>query len=215
MDHYFQKNPSYYAGIRDDWFAYLSKEKKYRILEIGCGIGDNGQYAKSMGISSFYAGIELFEDAARQASQKVDEIICGNAEIINLPWQDEYFDVLFMSEVLEHLVDPEIFLKRISRYVRKGGLVFASSPNVSHYSVIKMLTKGDWILEAQGIMDETHLRWFTPKSYNRLFVECGFQVIDISPVSKFGIKAKIADTLTLGVLQHIFWRQINLKAIKL
>jgi hypothetical protein len=68
--------------------------------------------------------------------------------------------VLIAGEVLEHLVDPWVALKRLRRFLRPDALAMASSPNVPHHSTIRMLLKGERTLANSGRMDRTHLRWY-------------------------------------------------------
>jgi len=211
-EHYLTKANDYFSGARKDWITDLPASEQSRILEIGCGNGDTGAMAKNEGKCAFYAAVELVEDMANEARKKLDDVICGNAETIDFPWPKKHFDVLLMSEVLEHLENPDLLLKKVAPYLADDALIMASSPNVSHHSIIKMLLEGEWRLADQGIMDRTHLRWFTPKSYKRLFEESGFEVIEIRPVSNFGRKSTIGNFVTGGRVNHIFWTQINLKA---
>ena len=106
------------------------------------------------------------------------------------------------------MVDPWAVLRRLRTYLRPGGLVMASSPNVSHYSVIGMLLKGDWTLADSGRMDRTHLRWFTPRSYADMFKTCGFEVLSTEPLRAPGQAAKLIARLSGGRLEHLFVGQI-------
>jgi 2-polyprenyl-3-methyl-5-hydroxy-6-metoxy-1,4-benzoquinol methylase len=116
--------------------------------------------------------------------------------------------VLIAGEVLEHLVDPWVALKRLRRFLRPDGLAMASSPNVAHHSTIRMLLKGEWTLANSGRMDRAHLRWFTPKSYAEMFRACAFEVVSTEPLSELGPRAKLANRLTAGRLEHLFIGQI-------
>jgi 2-polyprenyl-3-methyl-5-hydroxy-6-metoxy-1,4-benzoquinol methylase len=211
---YQQKAPRYFSAARADYVAEIPPGPN-RILEIGCADGMTGLLAKQQGKAAFYCGVELFPDAARNAKERIDEIVVGDIEKIDrLPWPENFFDFLITSEVLEHLVDPLRVLTRLRSYLRPGGRVFASSPNVSHYRTIAMLLKGDWRLTEMGVMDRTHLRWFTPKTYVELFRDAGYTVERVQAVSPLAKKAKIANLLTLGKLKHLFVVQIDIRATK-
>ena len=84
----------------------------------------------------------------------------------------------------------------------------ASSANVAHHSTIRMLLKGEWTLANSGRMDRAHLRWFTPKSYAEMFRAWGFEVVSAEPLSELGPRAKLANRLTAGRLEHLFIGQI-------
>ena len=166
---YETKNAHYFSGARSDFVAQLPDQAKARILEIGCGHGETGELALAQGKCGEYVGIEISENAAAVAGKKISSVLVGNVETIEFPWVNGSFDAVIMSEVLEHLVDPWRVVKRISPLLRNGALVMASSPNVSQYKLIVSLTLGHWKLSSSGLMDRTHLRWFTPESYRELF----------------------------------------------
>ena len=159
----------------------------------------------------WYCGVELSEQAANVAQEQLSEVIVGDIETIDLPWPEQHFDALIMSEVLEHLVDPWRVLRKVRPLMRDGAIVLASSPNVSHHRVIRMLLNGRWDLVEAGTMDRTHLRWFTPNSYAAMFEECGYKVEEMTPLRAFGWRAKLVNVLTLGKLRHLFVVQINVR----
>jgi 2-polyprenyl-3-methyl-5-hydroxy-6-metoxy-1,4-benzoquinol methylase len=209
---YRAKDDQYFAGARKDYVAMLPRRSDARILEIGCGNGDTGALALREGRCGVYCGIELCERAAGEAATKLTEALTGDVERIAFPWPDEHFDAAIISEVLEHLVDPWAVLRKIRPKMKRGGLVLSSSPNVSHYSVIAMLLRGKWDLADQGIMDRTHLRWFTIQSYRRMFEDSGFEVIRAAPLTAFGPRASVLNAITLGKLSHLFARQVSVVA---
>ena len=211
---YDHKEQRYFAGVRNDLIDQLAPDRNRAILEIGCAEGSTGVYAKNEGKCGLYVGVELFRSAANVAASRIDRVYTANIESFDLPEPRESFDVLIASEVLEHLVDPWAVLRRLRRYLRPGGLVMASSPNVAHYSVIWMLLKGDWTLADIGRMDRTHLRWFTPRSYADMFQSCGFEVISTEPLRRPGPRAKLIAKLSCGRLEHLFTSQIVVIAKK-
>lgn len=212
IEAYSAKASGYFAAARYDYVAELPPNRNAKILEIGCGEGETGALALSEGKCGFYCGVEICRKAAQKAKEKISQVLLGDIEKLELLWQPATFDVLILSEILEHLVDPWRTLRKIRPLMKAGGLVFASSPNVSHYRVISMLLRGEWTLTDFGVMDRTHLRWFTPKTYAELFESCGYcvdLVRELTPLSK---KARVANVLMFGRLQHLFISQINLKA---
>jgi 2-polyprenyl-3-methyl-5-hydroxy-6-metoxy-1,4-benzoquinol methylase len=166
VEAYSMKVPSYFSGARADCVAALPYNREARILELGCGEGATGALALSEGKCGAYCGVELCQKAAEKANKKITEVVVGNVEEHMLPWAPKHFDALIMSEVLEHLEDPWATLRRLRPLLKPNALVFASSPNVSHHRVIRMVIKGEWNLADLGVMDRTHLRWFTPKTYS-------------------------------------------------
>jgi 2-polyprenyl-3-methyl-5-hydroxy-6-metoxy-1,4-benzoquinol methylase len=212
VEAYSSKNGAYFAGARHDYVAELPRNISGKILEVGCANGMTGALALSEGKCGCYCGVEICEVPAENARNKINEVLLGNIETLELPWHAESFDALILSEVLEHLVDPWTTLLKLRPLLKSGGLVFASSPNISHYRIISMLLRGKWTLTDFGAMDRTHLRWFTPGTYRDLFESCGYQVDSVREHRSLGKKARIANWFTLGRFKYLFMVQIDLRA---
>jgi 2-polyprenyl-3-methyl-5-hydroxy-6-metoxy-1,4-benzoquinol methylase len=208
------KPNGYFEGAREDFIDELPDNPGARILEIGCSNGNTGALALARHKCGHYTGVEVHSEAADKARQKISEVLVGDIEQLDLSWRPHSFDALILSEVLEHLVDPWKVLCRLHPYLKPGALVFASSPNVSHHRVIRMLLKGEWNLTDDGIMDRTHLRWFTPGSFKALFEDTGYQVVKLGPTSPFRLQARLQMALLFGKANHLFIKQIKVKAIR-
>ena len=205
---YAAKSASYFSNARADFVDRLPRDPSARILEIGCGTGATGALALSEGRAGNYVGVELFEAAASEAREVLSDVITGNVESLDFSWQPASFDALILSEVLEHLVEPGEVLKKLARFVRPGGMVLASSPNISHWRVIRELVRGKFELADQGVFDRTHLRWFTPQSFAQMFEDAGFRCDDIGPVTAFSPRTELISRLTAGRFDHLFMTQI-------
>jgi SAM-dependent methyltransferase len=212
VEAYSAKNDQYFAGARKDYVDELPVSGTASILEIGCGNGDTGAYALASGKCVRYCGVELCNRAARRARDQISEVVVGDVEKVALPWAPNSFDVLIASEVLEHLVDPWGALSKLRPLLKKDAVVFSSSPNVSHHSVIRMLISGRWDLADKGVMDRTHLRWFTFRSYRDLFESSGFAVERVGPLAPLGPFGSILNTLTFRRYKHVFSQQVSLRA---
>jgi 2-polyprenyl-3-methyl-5-hydroxy-6-metoxy-1,4-benzoquinol methylase len=212
LEAYTKKPPDYFTGVRKDYIAQLPDNPRARILEIGCGNGANGEFAFAAGKCAAYCGVELFPEAAAIATQRLSEVVVGDIEKVALPWPHCSFDALIMSEVLEHLADPWSVLRKLRLLMRPGAKVFASSPNVAHYDMVRMLLKNEWNLEDKGQMDRTHLRWFTSKTYAAMFDECGYTVEYVREIRPLTRKGQLISFLSAGTLKHLFVRQITLGA---
>ena len=208
------KNISYFEGARTDFVDEMPDNPSATILEIGCSNGNTGALALANNKCGKYIGVELNKAAAKVASEKISEVLIGDIEKMVLPWEENTFDVLVLSEVLEHLVDPWETLDRLHRYLKPGALVFASSPNVCHYRIILMLLRGEWKLSDDGIMDRTHLRWFTPSTFAEMFENSGYEVLKLEPITPFSFKIKLQIAILLGKGKHLFIKQIKIKAIR-
>jgi hypothetical protein len=122
--------------------------------------------------------------------------------------------VLIMSEVLEHLVDPWGVLAALMPRMRLGAQVFASSPNVSHKGVVRALLSGRFDYQSFGVMDRTHLRWFTPATYAEMFEQAGFHTLSVGPLSPIEGKARVINGATGGRFPHLFAVQIMYKGMR-
>jgi SAM-dependent methyltransferase len=211
---YAAKEASYFAGARYDFVYELPFDRAARVLEIGCGSGETGEIALDEGRAAFYAGVDVSIAAAERARGRLSQVITGDIEHLELPWAPLSFDALILSEVLEHLIDPGRVLSLCAPLLRPGAIVLASSPNVSHYSVVLELLRGRFELADSGTFDRTHMRWFTPMSYQALFEQAGFVVETLKPVTPFARRTALLSSLTAGRLDHLFMRQIWLKARK-
>jgi SAM-dependent methyltransferase len=208
---YAAKSEKYFVGARADLVARLPVAPNARILEIGCGSGETGALALADGKARHYVGVELFEAAAAKARTRLSEVVVGNAETLALDFAPASFDALILSEVLEHLVEPGRLLARLAPKLKPGAMVLASSPNISHWRVVRELLAGRFDLTDQGVFDRTHLRWFTPASFARLFAEAGYDVRAIWPVTPFSPRTRLLSRLTGGRIDHLFMVQICLE----
>jgi len=168
------KPENYYSHVRKDLFPMIPESAKC-ILEIGCGEGATGAELKKRQ-NAFVAGIELNPSSARKAAQALDEVMEGNIETMDLPYSEESFDCIIFADILEHLIDPLSLLKKVRPLLKPGGTVVASIPNVQFYAVVGQLAEGNWTYQKEGIMDETHLRFFTFKEIEKMFDSAGFDI---------------------------------------
>lgn len=211
---YADKADTYFSAARPDLVLRLPRNPEAAILEIGCGTGDAGGLALKEGRCGRYMGVELVEAAARVALGRLTEVVIGDVERLELPWAPATFDALILSEVLEHLVDPWAVLARLARLAKPGAIVLASSPNVSHWRVIRELLAGRFDLADKGVLDRTHLRWFTPRTYRAAFEGAGFEVVRIGPVTPLAARTRRLSALTGGRVDHLFMVQICLEALR-
>ncbi len=162
---------------RDELLALVPDDAR-RILDIGCGAGGLGLKLKQAGKE--VVGIEHERTLGETAAGKLDKVFIGDAEQISLPYAPGYFDCILFADVLEHLRDPLALLKRYRGYLSEGGIAVASIPNVRYYKVIaRLLFGGSWDYTDSGILDRTHLRFFTLVNIKELFYQAGYEVIKI------------------------------------
>lgn len=209
---YDAKGASYFSGARADFVARLPADGGAAVLEIGCGSGATGALALARGKAGRYVGIEVCEGAAARAREVLSQVVVGDVERIELPWQPATFDAVILSEVLEHLIEPWAVLEKLHRVVRPGAMVLASSPNVAHWQVLRELAHGRFELADRGVFDRTHLRWFTPDSFAAMFERSGYRVQAVGPVKPFAGKAELLSRWSGGRLDHLLMTQISLEA---
>jgi 2-polyprenyl-3-methyl-5-hydroxy-6-metoxy-1,4-benzoquinol methylase len=211
---YSDKIASYFSGARHDMVALLSTKQSAHILEIGCGDGATGAAALAAGKAVHYTGVELMPEVAELARDRLQTVITGNIEQLDLNQFQGQFDALIMSEVIEHLVDPWETLARLISCLKPGGEIIASSPNAAHRKVITSLIAGRFEYTAEGVMDRTHLRWFTPHSYRALFERAGFIDVRVMPVRRPRLLPRLFNRLTADRYAHLSMTQIMVQARK-
>ena len=169
--------PSYYKNIREDILSIVPSDAK-NILEIGCAAGMTGnELKKKSGV--YVAGVELDQNAAIEARSLLDDVIEGDIEDIDLPYKNETFDCLLFADILEHLKDPLTVLKKTSKLLKPTGTLIASIPNVQYLGVVSQLIEGNWTYQDEGILDRTHLRFFTYHEIEKLFTDAGYEIIQV------------------------------------
>ncbi len=184
-----QKNLSVSIDGQRDYFRQERKDVEAiipdsarKILDLGSGAGLLGKRLLQRGAEEV-VGIEIDYQACEEARQNLSQVISGDIEDIDLPFEEKSFDCIIFADVLEHLKDPLSVLKRLKKYLADTGVVIASIPNVRYFCVINMLVNGRWEYEDSGILDRTHLRFFTKKEMEMLFSEAGFEITGISESS--------------------------------
>jgi spore maturation protein CgeB/tetratricopeptide (TPR) repeat protein len=169
-----EKPENYYKNIRHDLIPLVPEDANC-ILEVGCAEGMTGnELKKRPGV--FVAGIENNEIAAEMARKVLDDVITGDIESMDIPYSPSAFDCIIFADVLEHLVNPLDVLKKMSKLLKKDGTVIMSIPNVQFYGVVHQLIEGNWTYQKEGILDETHLRFFTFKEIEKLVKEAGLSI---------------------------------------
>jgi 2-polyprenyl-3-methyl-5-hydroxy-6-metoxy-1,4-benzoquinol methylase len=176
MKYYEDKPQGYYYKVRKEMLNYLPQTAK-KILDIGCGNGAFSSLVKEKNNAEVW-GIELMEEEAKVALTVLDKVLIGACEnhLDELP--DSYFDVIYLNDVLEHLVDPYSVLESLKSKLAPNGVVISSIPNVRFFRTFsKVLFSKDWKYEDHGVMDKTHLRFFTGKSIKRMYDELGYTIL--------------------------------------
>lgn len=170
------KPAGYYDFPRPEVVARI-EAKGQAILEVGCAAGAMGAALLSKGAREV-VGLEIVREAVAVARRRLTAAYRFDVNALpELPYPDAYFDVLTFSDVLEHLPEPEAVVRHLRRWLRPGGQVVCSVPNVRHESVLTpLLVHGRFTYAAAGILDRTHLRFFTLDSVQRMFTGLGLRL---------------------------------------
>lgn len=168
----------YYENDRPELTRFVPETAR-RILEIGCGNGAVGGALK-MRQPCHVTGIEYVPAAADIAATRVDRILIGDCEQMDFTavFEQGEFDCLIAGDVLEHLRDPEWLLRRLKPFLAPDATVITSIPNVRHISVLAQAIQGHWTYEDAGILDRTHLRFFTRREIDKMLANLGFALED-------------------------------------
>lgn len=163
----------YYQNYRREVFDIVPKGAS-RILEIGCAAG---RFRLNFGDDVEYWGVEPVEDAAEEARTHGIKVFVGTYDSVCEQLPAGYFDIVVCNDVIEHMSNPDEFLVSVKDKLAPGGTLVGSVPNVRFWgNLINLLIRRDWKYEDSGVLDRTHLKFFTRKSLKRLFECTGYHV---------------------------------------
>lgn len=167
---------AYATAIRDRLIQFIDKaaDSPVRVLEIGCACGATLLAIKNRYPRAQLYGIECNRHSAAVAAT-VAAIRAADIEKTTIPEQTE-FDYIILGDVLEHLVDPWQTLAKLSSWLKPDGSIIAGIPNIMHISVIRGLLQGNWTYQHAGLLDRTHLRFFTLNEITAMFTAAGYRI---------------------------------------
>jgi 2-polyprenyl-3-methyl-5-hydroxy-6-metoxy-1,4-benzoquinol methylase len=151
--------------------AVASGEPNLSVLEVGCSSGYLGASLTAKGHR--VTGVEPDPASAEAAASVLAEVWIGGLDTYLDAHPDARFDVLLFGDVLEHMVEPADALRRSLAHLRPGGSVVVSLPNITHGSVRAMLLEGRFTYQDRGILDRTHLRFFSRTGIAQLMADAG------------------------------------------
>ena len=200
-------NPGYHDNLRTDLFRFLPQSST-SCIELGCGSGAFGAALKDR-LGTKVVGVELDPAAAEQAAAVLDRVLQGRLEEIadSLPW--ETCDLVVCNDILEHIADPGSVLSLIARRIHKPVHLLFSVPNVRYIEVVgELLLTGRWTYKDHGVLDRTHLRFFTRRSFQDLLSQHGGVVLREGFTSSCkNLPFRILDALALGNLREFRYMQ--------
>ena len=162
----------YYLYSRPEVRALVPKRAR-RVLDIGCGAGALGaELKKDLGCEVW--GVEFQADVADQARTRLDHVLSGDVFQLADQLPPHKFDTVILADVLEHVIDGDGLLGIVKNKLAPGGRLVMSLPNIAHWSIVVGLMQGQWEYAEEGLLDRTHLRFFTPASARAMLARNGF-----------------------------------------
>lgn len=216
MQSYLDKSDDYFSHARQEIMPLLPPNCG-RVLELGCGSGATLGWLKQTQKSVYTVGIEIAEAAAIAARARADEVHWVDFERADISISRQKFDVILCLDVLEHMINPWSVVDRLaSNYLAEGGKLIVSLPNVRHYSVVfPLLFGGRWEYADAGLLDRTHLRFFTRDSALQLLSHAELGAPTCTATGFDGLSSKrIVDVITLGLFRELLTYQYYLTACK-
>lgn len=196
---------SYYRGQRVEMLDFIPLSAQ-RFVELGCGAGGFGALLRHTRPGAHVTGIEIHAQSAAEARLRLDAVLEETVESALDSIPPASIDCVVCNDILEHLVDPWAVMLQIKRILQPNGSMVASIPNVRHFPVFKnYFLGGDWEYESCGVLDRTHLRFFTKSSILRMFEETGFYASRIEGIFGRSLpwKAALLNRLLRGKLSDM------------
>jgi methionine biosynthesis protein MetW len=174
------QDDAYFEFDRPELRALVPSDAR-RVLDVGCGAGAFGAALREeRGIEVM--GLELSPDAAARARERLDAVVEANLDDLeDLPFERDSFDAIVIGDVLEHLRDPHRLLHTLRPWLTDGGALVCSIPNVAHWSVVlPLLTQDRWPYADAGLLDRTHVHFFTLTEAELMLRDCGFTLESVT-----------------------------------
>jgi 2-polyprenyl-3-methyl-5-hydroxy-6-metoxy-1,4-benzoquinol methylase len=195
-----------------------------QVLDAGCAVGYIGEFLRQLLPGRWLAGMELDPGAAEEARPHYDQLLVGSIEDRKV-WDrlERNVEAIIFGDVLEHTADPLRVLRMAQPHLTEDGIVIISMPNIAHFRIRIRLLLGRFEYEEWGIMDRTHLRFFTFASAQKMLRDAGFEVIhteaihafppptDLPPLRRLGValKGRVRSVLA-GLRPTLFAKQVIL-----
>jgi 2-polyprenyl-3-methyl-5-hydroxy-6-metoxy-1,4-benzoquinol methylase len=195
----------YYEDKRTEVSVLLPKQYT-KVLEIGCG---GGEFRGNLKLEHEYWGVELVASIAELEKNKIDKVLIGTYQQVVNQIPNDYFDLVICNDVIEHMPNHDEFFQSIKGKMKKDGCLVASIPNVRYFwNVVELLVKKDWRYKERGILDTTHLRFFTKKSLIRTLNNHSFSIEIISGLNSYAPES-IFKKMIYSIVIFIFGRDIK------
>jgi SAM-dependent methyltransferase len=163
----------YFEDVNWGLLRLWGRRSGLRVLDVGCGFATTSARIEQLG--NEVTGIDSSADIEKIAAARLSRVVV--ADVLDADLGNEQFDVIIFADVLEHLPWPLSAMKRYLRWLKPEGSVIVSLPNVGLWSVRFAHLFGRWQYEETGVLDRTHLRFFTRRSAKWLFEQADLDVV--------------------------------------
>jgi len=213
---------AYYQNPRPEMLAFVPDSRR-AVLEVGCG---TGAFISTLTGCEEKWGIEP-TSAAMLAKERLTHLLHGPFDAVKHKLTRNYFDLVVCNDVIEHMADHRTFLTELRDYIAPNGMLIGSIPNVCYYdNLFKLLFENDWHYTDAGILDRTHLAFFTSKSFKRTMEEIGYRVLRVEGLHRnikvdnsrksrrYQLLARILSRISSERLSHIRYLQFGFQAVR-
>lgn len=203
---------NYFRHARKEMLAFIPANGA-RMVDIGCGAGAFGELLKRETGAEVW-GVEFDPGAAAEARKVLDRALTGTVEETLPELPQRYFDCVIFNDVLEHLVDPYRVLEQVRPLLAPDGVLVASIPNARHWPVfVDYVLNANWDYRDQGVLDRTHLRFFTKNSIPKTLARCGYEVVKMQGINPYYSRwQKLASLMTARRLEDTKYLQFAVVA---
>lgn len=164
---------NYYDGLNQKLLAAIPADAKH-VLELGCANGRLGQRFKELHPGVSWWGVEMSAEAAATAAQHLDRVVQIDLDRADLAQLEGGFDTIVIGDLLEHVRDPARLLESLYDLATADAQIVCCLPNMAHLSVIERLVAGDISYDSMGLLDQTHVRFYSPSSAFKTFLDAGW-----------------------------------------
>lgn len=204
------KPENYFQNTRTEMLDFLPEGSR-NILEVGCGEGLFGHMLKQHFSDSTVWGLEIDTTAASAAKNKLDRVFVGDIDELWSEIPDNNFDLVVFNDVLEHMIDPFTVLDKIRTKLKSGGYVMSSIPNIRYYHTLYALVMaGEFEYQESGVLDRTHLRFFTQKSIRRMYERLDYEIVrhdGINPMPSLPLQFRLINMMGRGRFDDLRYEQ--------
>jgi methionine biosynthesis protein MetW len=171
-------HPLVYSG-NINLIIFREIKKHSKVLDVGCNTGRLGRKLIEEKGCTVY-GVDISEEVVMEAQKNIDFAAIVDLEREGIPFPDRDFDVIILADILEHLKDPEALLIYLKAFLKDDGEIIISVPNVANIKNRVRLLFGKWNYTEHGILDKTHLRFFTQKTITQLINKVGLNIANMN-----------------------------------